>query len=208
MPGGQVNGDMNDLPLFPNLPECPRRIRFRSKKSIRSNDMPLDPSEEFVLSKSIWSHEDFDQMGWHDVHIHALAFSNDRHELLMDIDYMFARVSPEPPDPYFTFWIAPCTLVFSGAHSFVANIEHGFGLEIFNVSREEPDAPVTSVSDVRHQEWRWLFDCQEGQISFMASGYQQITRAKPIRGSQIISWDDRRGISFERVAYDEDRRVT
>ena len=85
--------------------------------------MPLSPTEIYEIEKAIWTEIDFDQMGWHDVHIHAVAFRPDTYELLLDIDYMFAWVNPEKEEKHYTFWMSPCTLVFSNVHTFKAEIE-------------------------------------------------------------------------------------
>ena len=169
--------------------------------------MPLAPHEPFEVEKSIWTEADFDQMGWHDVHIHAIAFSTETHELFMDIDYMFAWVDPEAPDPHYTFWMAPCTLIFANVHSFTADIEWGLGLEIAGVSRKEAGRPDNADYIKKDEEWEWEFECQEGTFSFHSVGYMQITRRAPIRAkSQSFSWDERGGVSFDRIPFDQSNR--
>ena len=164
--------------------------------------MPLEPTDSFELEKAIWTEEDFDQMGWHDVHIHAIAFSTESHELLFDIDYIFAWVNPEAPKMHFTFWMAPCTLIFANVHSFTAEIGWGLGLEVSQVEREEAGRPKNADHIKREKEWKWTFECQEGSFSFHAVGYRQITRNRPIRAkAQSFEWDQRGGISFARSAY-------
>lgn len=162
--------------------------------------MTLSPNQPFELAKSLWTDADFDVMGWHDVHIHAIAFSPKTEELLMDIDYMFAWVDPEPPEKHYSFWMSPCTLVFANAYDFKAKTDWGLGMEISHVSRQETEASkkVSPLGYPKH--WEWTFDCQEGALSFLASGYQQFTRAKPVRSrTQIFSWQERKGVSFERT---------
>ena len=105
--------------------------------------MPLAYDQPFEVKKSLWTEQDFDEMGWHDVHIHALAFDSENFELLLDIDFLFAWVDPAPGEKYYSFWISPCTLAFSNVHSLKAQIEggFGFGLEISEVSRELAGRP-------------------------------------------------------------------
>jgi hypothetical protein len=166
--------------------------------------MPLAPNEPFELEKTIWPDADFEQMGWHDVHIHAIAFSTETHEILMDIDYMFAWVDPEAPDRHYTFWMAPCTLIFSNVHGFTANIEWGLGLEISDVSREDIESPQNADHIKEDKEWKSEFDCQEGALSFHSVGFVQITRRPPKRAkSQFFRWDERGRISFYRKPYDQ-----
>jgi hypothetical protein len=69
--------------------------------------------QSLTLDKTVWTDQDFDHMGWHDVRIHSMAFRLDAFELYFDIDYPFAWVDPEPPSNSYTFWVSPCTWVFS-----------------------------------------------------------------------------------------------
>ncbi len=159
--------------------------------------MALSPNTPFKLEKTIWTEADFDRMSWHDVHVHALAFNIEQDELLLDIDYLFAWVNPEPPESHFTFWMAPCTLVFANVHSFSASIEHGLGFEIGTLSREDAGRPGHADHSGKEKEWRWRFDCQEGSFAFHATGFQQFTRRQPVRTlSQVFPWDKRGGVSF------------
>ncbi len=169
----------------------------------RSQNMPLAPHELFELEKTIWTDADFDQMGWHDVTIHAIAFSTETNELLLDIDYLFAWVDPEEPDPHYTFWMAPCTLVFANVHSFKADIDWGLGLEISDVIREDAGRPQNADYIQKEKEWKWVFDCQEGAFSFHSVGYVQFTRRPPRRAKrQSFPWGERGGVSFDREPYD------
>jgi len=132
--------------------------------------MAISPSEPFVLGKAVWTQSDFVQMGWHDVHIHAIAFATSEYELILDIDYLFAWVEPDPPSEYFTFWMSPCTLIFRNVHSFTARIEWGLGLEIGHVSCEEVGRPKNADIIKEDIEWKWLFECQEGEFCFHSTG--------------------------------------
>ncbi|NJK90389.1 MAG: hypothetical protein HC904_00280 [Blastochloris sp.] len=164
--------------------------------------MPLPPDSIFELSKAIWTEEDFDQMGWHDATVHALAFSTDTFELLLDIDYIYAWVDPKPPEEHFNFWISPCTLVFSNVYDFSASIELSQGLEVSDLSRVDETKPRNSDYIKREKEWKWIFDCQQGELSFRSVGFQQITRKMPTRGKrQSFSWEERGNPCFDRSAY-------
>ena len=73
--------------------------------------------EIFTLDKSIWTHDNFEEMGWHDANIYGMSIEkNDDNwtaDFLLDIDYIFKWVNPVPPAETFTFWVAPCTVIFS-----------------------------------------------------------------------------------------------
>ncbi len=115
----------------------------------------------------------------------------------MDIDYIFAWVNSEPPDVYYSFWKAPCTLAFSNVYNFVADIEKGLGFEIEAVVREDAGRPRNADHIKRQKQWIWKFECQEGVFSFHSVGYQQFTRARLVKGQSLtFSWEERGGISF------------
>ena len=166
--------------------------------------MPIAPTDTFALEKAIWTDADFDVMGWHDVHIHGMAFHAEKYELLLDIDYIYAWVDPEPPEKHFTFWMAPCTMIFSNVHSFTASVESGLGLEISELSREDAGRPRNADYIAKEKEWKWLFDCQEGDLSFLSVGFQQFTRRPPVRAkSQVFGWDERGGVTFDCIPYEK-----
>ena len=52
--------------------------------------------------KTIWTDTDFEDMNWHDNVVHALSIIPKEYdyELLLDIDYIFDWVKPEPPQNY------------------------------------------------------------------------------------------------------------
>jgi len=162
----------------------------------------MKPHEPFKLKKTIWDENDFENMGWHDVHIHSIAFQPEVYELHFDIDYMFAWVDPEPPDTHYSFWIAPCTWAFENVYNFKANIDWGLGLEISSVSREFIGKPKNANHIQRDKEWKWILDCQEGELSFISVGYKQFVRNEPIRfSSQKFDWAERNGISFNKSTF-------
>jgi hypothetical protein len=51
--------------------------------------------EMYELEKWVWSHHDFDVMGWHDATVHAFALVPEQFELLLDIDYIVKWEEPE-----------------------------------------------------------------------------------------------------------------
>lgn len=49
---------------------------------------------DYQLEKYLWTEEDFNQMGWHDSNIYAIAFG-ENFEFKLDIDYIFQWVHPK-----------------------------------------------------------------------------------------------------------------
>ena len=64
-------------------------------------------AEEYELDKWIWTEADFEQMGWHDARIHAIAFLTETFEFALDIDYILQWVEPAEGETYYKFWVAP-----------------------------------------------------------------------------------------------------
>ena len=161
--------------------------------------MALRPDEIYTLEKPVWTHEDFDSMGWHDVMIHAITFCPEDYEFVLDVDYMFAWVDPEPPSPGYSFWMSPATLVFQNVNNFKAQIEDPLGLTIMDISRKDPRPPKNVEYISLKTEWTWTIDLLQGRVEFSAAGYRQYTRRTPIRASQQrFSAENRGGISFDR----------
>lgn len=153
-------------------------------------------TEEYELEKWLWSEADFENMGWHDSRIYALAFSPDTYELLLDIDYIFKWVSPEPGETYFQFWVAPATLVFQNVHEVKFDISTTTGLEIDGITRQEPRAPHNAAYIEHDVEWAWTIDCQQGDIRLWSVGYKQYIRSSPQFGKQQLGLTARGGYSF------------
>lgn len=161
--------------------------------------MPLDPKDTFTLTRNIWTHDDFDAMGWHDVNIHAVTCNFAEFELVFDIDYIFAWVNPEPPSDYFTFWIAPCTLVFRNVRDLKINLGDPLGLQIMDITRSNPRCPRNAEHIDLKTEWSWNLDMLQGSIDFSSAGYSQFTRRPPVRSRlQRLTPEERGGISFAR----------
>lgn len=156
----------------------------------------LKPGEICSLEKSVWNDADFSQMGWHDVVVHALGFDAAGSELLLDLDYLFAWVEPEPPSAYFSFWIAPATLVFQQVWDMKMNYDASLGFQLLEIQRGEERACPHAPS---RQEWHWMLEGVEGHISFWAGGYTQHTRRHPQHHErQSLSLVQRGGFSFDR----------
>ena len=161
--------------------------------------MALNPTDIYTLGKTIWTHDDFEAMGWHDVVIHAITFQPEKYEFILDIDYIFAWVNPEPPSPYFSFWISPATLVFENVHNFKAQLEDPIGLQIMGVSRKDAVVPRNADCIKFKTEWTWTLDLLQGDIEFSSVGFSQYIRRNPVRvSSQHFSLEERGGISFDR----------
>jgi hypothetical protein len=152
-------------------------------------------SNSYSLEKVVWSDADFDEMGWHDVQIHGIAFYSESWELAFDIDYLFKWELNQETNAY-SFWIAPCTLVFEGVGDLKMDARPQY------VPSPEI-AEIKQQSDTSSNCKRYIYKIDlhdHGVISLSASGFHQYTRRKPVlAGNQSLSVESRGGISFERT---------
>lgn len=142
----------------------------------------------YQLKKWVWTEADFDQMGWHDATIYAMQFGKD---IGFDIDYIFEWVRADKDD-FFSFIIAPATLIFCEPTDVVFDLNFRFGvaIEIEELHRRTITTGAT----------QWHLETQQGDITIMAESFRQVVRRPPTRqtGQQIIS-DERGATSFSQI---------
>lgn len=156
----------------------------------------IDPSG---LSKAVWTDGDFEQMGWHDSRIHALSLLEDDDlppsRLLLDLDYIVRWVEPARRQKYFTFWVAPATLVFDQAWDLTGDVGPLTGhLELADLHRfDSPD-------DRPHPVWH--LEGHEFELRFRARGFRQFFR-RPSQHvpRQVLTMAERGGLSFAEEAF-------
>lgn len=155
---------------------------------------------KYELEKTLWTEDDFENMGWHDSLIYAIGFTPN-FEFTLDIDYIFKWVHPQEDETHFKFWVAPCTLVFENVYDLKFDIEISspFELEIADITRDSPQKPINAEFIKRETEFSWNIETQQGNITFKAIGYKQYVRKLPVfQESQQIDSEKRGGISLER----------
>ena len=128
--------------------------------------------------KNIFTEADFEQMSWHDCHIHAFSF-NDNFELLLDIDYIFEWVSPKKGSKYYKFWIAPCTLVFENVYNIELESEHKLPI-IDYIERSNAQRPKNAEYIGKDLEYDWDIVMISGEMTFKSIGFKQYVRLFPI----------------------------
>jgi hypothetical protein len=147
-------------------------------------------------TKWVWSGGEFDEMGWHDVPIHAVAWVPEAHEFVLDIDYIVQWVDPAPDETHYSFWIVPATLVFEGVFTLSLDVGQPWGATILDVER----TPVMDLSsEPRVAVFDWTLDCVEGAVTLRATGFTQYIRRPPMHvPRQRLSASERGGLSFSR----------
>jgi hypothetical protein len=152
-----------------------------------------------AVAKTMWSDADFDQMGWHDNAVHAVALEPAGPypgRLLVDLDYILTWEQPTTAETTVTFWVSPATLVFERASDLMASIDlegSSFQLSLDAIDRSGP---------VEHGAFAWTLDGHNFSIILIATGFTQYLRRPPIHThSQRLPLDQRGGISFNEQGY-------
>jgi len=117
-------------------------------------------------------------MNWHDNYIHSFGFNAEKFELALDIDYIYDWLDGEGAD--YNFLISPATLTFQNVSNLKINLdwkEYALDLCIFSIDRLNPRK--TANAKMTEYDWEILISWPEGKISFCATGFTQISRAKP-----------------------------
>lgn len=162
--------------------------------------------EEYSLDKNVWTQDDFEQMGWHDCRIYGLTISpTDKlwsTDLIFDIDYVFKWVKPILPESTFSFWIAPCTLIFKETFSLKVDIDMD---EMVTDLLEIDDLKLIDKVEKKKGVciYKWKIELQRGVISFESLGFNQIVRHKPMfSNQQVLTLEERGEINFGLRPYD------
>lgn len=151
---------------------------------------------EYTLQRWIWTAADFEQMGWHDATVHAMAFGPGEWEFALDLDYILAWVEPAEGERHFRFWVAPATLVFENVSELRIDLEPQGDISLQDLIRGDRQ-PTRPGFEGAPAEWQWTLDCNEGAISLRATGFRQTFRQAPVLlGSQNLELARRGGISF------------
>lgn len=138
--------------------------------------------------RTIWTNEDFEEMGWHDSYVHAVSFPTSDNGLSLDLDYLFKWVVYRETN-LFDFWVSPCILTFKDVSALVLKIDFNdtVGLEIQRIERS---APYQSPNG-RLNLWDFEITTNCGTITFKSSGFEQIIKEQPhFSQSQILKRDD------------------
>ena len=143
-------------------------------------------SKTYHLEKSVWNNDDFDEMGWHDSTIYAFKIDKD---FYLDIDYIFKWVEPEQ-DSWFSFWVAPCTLIFETPRKISFNLENKDFDNYFEISDLHKQT-------TQNQTTEWRIETNIGDILIETENFRQIVRRLPtIHAGQQIITEERGEVSF------------
>ena len=165
-----------------------------------------ESNKSSYLEKSVWDEKDFEKMEWHDTHIHGISFGTEWEDgtadLLLDINYIFQWVKPIPPDRGYSFWIAPCTLVFENAYNLKVEIDDkvGYAFGPFEID----DLMMVGKNKTRTEgilDYEWDIKLQTGTIKLKSYGFKQFVRRQPVYfRSRYLKLEERGGVSFAKVS--------
>ncbi|MEZ5016699.1 MAG: hypothetical protein R2800_06585 [Flavipsychrobacter sp.] len=160
--------------------------------------------EQYTLGKSIWKVEDYEDMSWQDANVYAMSFVKDAEEalsgnLVLDIDYIFEWVDNDDTEEHYSFWVAPCTLVFSNVLNFKMSIDKTeYNLDLIDIA----DIHLLEKTPVEEGGfwYSWQIELADGEITFSSEDMYQVVRQQPIyTDSQVLTLEERGGVSFSVV---------
>lgn len=151
------------------------------------------------LMKLMWTENDFEQMGWHDNRLYAVAFGIRENEIIFDIDYILKWIDPKGNETNFNFIVVPATLVFRNAYDLNMNFS-SVTITIENIYRDNPNKPKNASYIIEQIEYDWTMETTSGEMTFKSVGYKQYARQSPkILDRQFIGLTERGGISFDLI---------
>jgi hypothetical protein len=151
------------------------------------------------LQKSVWTDRDLDRLGFHDARVVAVASLDSREpgpsRFVMDLDYLVRWVAPEAPAKHFSFWICPATLVFDEVWSLAGELEN-IDLSIDDIARLESEA-----------RGGWRIEGHAFELRLITSaGFTLYMRRPPVfTDCQLLTLEERAGISFEEIGFGYER---
>ena len=146
-----------------------------------------------------WHTEDFDDLSWHDNHVHGFRLDNFSSEigaadLILDIDHILKW---EKAGSEFQFTVCPATLQFHEAFGLKLMLDYAtptIGMCAFSIDGIER-VPLISPNGYRSFRWRIPINCPEGHLEFEAPRFTLALTGMPVTQSQqSLSSEKRRGL--------------
>lgn len=150
-----------------------------------------------------WSETDFDNLSWHDNHIHGLAVRGGEYgvgDLVLDIDFILEWLCDSRSGSC-QFRIAPATLTFHEVSDLVIALNYAEPSATIGAASIGEIARVPHVYPNGYSSFRWsvTVNWPTGSIDFVASGFTQVLRASPILVSeQCLSAEQRQALLWDK----------
>jgi hypothetical protein len=134
------------------------------------------------MSAQTWSDHQFDEMSWHDNHVHALRVVEGEHgagDLVLDLDYILEWVKCEGDSCEFR--IVPAILTFKGVTNLRVSLDYATptaALGPFSINTIERRTERRERYNA--QLWKILVNWPVGEISFEGNGFEQRASREPV----------------------------
>ena len=134
------------------------------------------------MSDQVWTDRQFDEMSWHDNHVHAIRIvegADGAGDFILDIDHIVEWL--DGPDRGFRFRILPAVLTFHGVMFLRASLDYAtptmaFGpFAIHDISRRMERRETYSA-----QLWKISLNWPVGEFTFEGAGFTQRAFGEPI----------------------------
>lgn len=140
-----------------------------------------------------WTDADFDELSWHDNHVHGLTVREGKHgtgDLILDVDFILEWVRSEHG---IEFIIAPADLVFHDVSNLRIAIDYAaLSAAMGPFSLQGIQRRFEARERYTAQIWTLDVNFPSGQIELEATGFTQLIRRTPIRCSeQVLSEQER-----------------
>lgn len=144
---------------------------------------------------SVWTHERFEELSWHDNHVHAMRITEGRHgagALILDLDFILEWM--KSPGGQFQFRLAPALLRFVEVTNLRISLDYATptaALGPFSIHAIER----TLEKRERYEAQLWTIDVNwpAGEIVFEANGFEQQLYGVPvISNEQCLKPHERR----------------
>lgn len=150
----------------------------------------------FDLIENTWTESNFNEMGWHDCTVYALAFGKSKFELLFDIDYILKWIDPVKEGESYTFMVVAATLIFRNVYDINIDL-NTVDFQILEISRSNPTRPKNAEYINENIEYDWDIATTNGVITFKSVGYIQVAKSEPVLSeSQMLGLEERGGVNF------------
>lgn len=134
------------------------------------------------MAERVWTDQQFDDMSWHDNHVHALRFMEGEDgsgDLILDLDHIVEWIDGE--NGSFRFRILPVTLAFHGVMFLRASLDYAtptaaFGPFVIHEIQRRSEQRERYVA----QLWRIAVNWPSGEFSFEARGFTQKGNGEPV----------------------------
>lgn len=147
-----------------------------------------------MTRQRIWTDADFDQMSWHDNHVHGIQLvggQNGEGELVLDLDHILEWI--KDGDRGFKFRVQRATLAFHGVMFPRIAVDYASATAAFGPFMIDGiERRVEKRERYEAQIWKLPISWPGGQIEFEARGFTQRAEGRPLLTShQVLSPDAR-----------------